>query len=407
MKVIDGGVTAAKGFSAASTEAGIKYKNRTDMAMVFSKEPCTVAGTFTSNVVKAACVQWDMKIVKESDAVHAVVVNSGIANACTGKQGFDACEATAEAVKEALGVATDSCLVASTGVIGMQLPVEKLANGVKAMAPKLSETTEAGTAAAKAIMTTDTVHKEIAVTFTAGGKTVTLGGMSKGSGMIHPNMCTMLGFLTTDLAIEKSLLQEALSEVVADTFNMITVDGDTSTNDTLVIMANGLAGNAKITEKGEDYENFLKALFYVCEFLAKKMAADGEGATKLFEAKVVNAKSKEDARTLSRAIVSSNLSEAAIYGCDANFGRFLCAMGYSGAEFDQNDVELFFESKEGRLQVFDMGTPIVFDEDMAVKILGADEVTIFVDMHEGTASATAWGCDLTYDYVKINADYRS
>ncbi len=407
MKKIDGGVTAAKGFSAASTEAGIKYKNRTDMAMVFSKEPCTVAGTFTSNVVKAACVQWDMKIVKESDAVHAVVVNSGIANACTGKQGFDACEATAEAVKEALGVATDTCLVASTGVIGMQLPVEKLANGVKAMAPKLSETIEAGTAAAKAIMTTDTVHKEIAVTFTADGKTVTLGGMSKGSGMIHPNMCTMLGFLTTDLAIEKSLLQEALSEVVADTFNMITVDGDTSTNDTLVIMANGLAGNAKITAKGEDYDNFLKALFYVCEFLAKKMAADGEGATKLFEAKVVNAKSKEDARTLSRAIVSSNLSKAAIYGCDANFGRFLCAMGYSGADFDQNDVELFFESKEGRLQVFDMGTPIVFDEDMAVKILGADEVTIFVDMHEGDAFATAWGCDLTYDYVKINADYRS
>lgn len=407
MEKIQGGVTAAKGFMAASTEAGIKYKDRTDMAMVFSKEPCMVAGTFTSNVVKAACVQWDQKIVKESKAVHAVVVNSGIANACTGKQGFDACEATAEAVKEALGVSVDSCLVASTGVIGMQLPVEKLANGVKAMAPKLDESMEAGTAAAKAIMTTDTIHKEIAVTFNVGGKVVTLGGMSKGSGMIHPNMCTMLGFLTTDLAIEKSLLQEALSEVVKDTFNMITVDGDTSTNDTLLIMANGLAGNETITVKGEEYQTFLQALFYVCEFLAKKMAADGEGASKLFEAKVVNAKSKEDARTLSRAIVSSNLSKAAIYGCDANFGRFLCAMGYSGAEFDQNDVELFFESKEGRLQVFDKGTPIVFDEEVATKILGADEVTIFVDMHEGEAAATAWGCDLTYDYVKINADYRS
>ena len=274
MEMIQGGVTAAKGFSAASTEAEIKYKNRTDMAMVFSKEPCTVAGTFTSNVVKAACVQWDMKIVKEAEAVHAVVVNSGIANACTGKQGFDACEATAGAVKDSLGVAVDSCLVASTGVIGMQLPVEKLANGVKAMAPKLSESLEAGTAAAKAIMTTDTVHKEIAVTFMAGGKTVTLGGMSKGSGMIHPNMCTMLGFLTTDLAIEKSLLQEALSEVVKDTFNMITVDGDTSTNDTLVIMANGLAGNDTITAKGEDYQNFLDALFYVCEFLANPMGGN-------------------------------------------------------------------------------------------------------------------------------------
>lgn len=407
MKQIEGGVTAAKGFKAASTEAEIKYKNRTDMAMVYSEKPCKVAGTFTTNVVKAACVQWDQKIVKESEAVHAVVVNSGIANACTGKQGFDACEATATAVKEALNVPVDSCLVASTGVIGMQLPIEKLANGVKAMAPKLDDSMDAGTAAAKAIMTTDTVYKEVAVTFTVGGKTVTLGGMSKGSGMIHPNMCTMLGFLTTDLAIEKSLLQEALSLVVQDTFNMITVDGDTSTNDTLLLMANGLAENEPITTKGEDYENFVDALSYVCEFLAKKMAADGEGASKLFEAKVVNAKSKEDARTLSRAIVASNLSKAAIYGCDANFGRFLCAMGYSGAQFDQNDVELFFESSAGRLQVFDKGTPVVFDEDLATKILGASEVTIYVDMHEGNAQATAWGCDLTYDYVKINADYRS
>lgn len=407
MEKIQGGVTAAKGFMAASTGAEIKYKNRKDMAMIYSKTPCVAAGTFTTNVVKAACVQWDQKIVKESDAVHAVVVNSGIANACTGKQGFDACEATAEAVEEVLNVPVDTCLVASTGVIGMQLPVEKLANGVKNMAPQLSDSEEAAHEAACAIMTTDTIPKEAAVTFEIAGKTVTLGGMSKGSGMIHPNMCTMLGFLTTDLAIEKSLLQEALSQVVMDTFNMITVDGDTSTNDTLLIMANGLAGNEVITTKGEDYQTFLDALFYVCEFLAKKMAGDGEGATKLFEAKVVNAKSKEDARTLSRAIVASNLSKAAIYGCDANFGRFLCAMGYSGAEFDQNDVELFFESKEGRLQVFDKGTPIVFDEDAATKILGADEVTIFVDMHEGDAQAAAWGCDLTYDYVKINADYRS
>ena len=407
MEKIQGGVTAAKGFMAASTGAEIKYKNRKDMAMIYSKTPCVAAGTFTTNVVKAACVQWDQKIVKESDAVHAVVINSGIANACTGKQGFDACEATAEAVEEVLNVPVDTCLVASTGVIGMQLPVEKLANGVKNMAPQLSDSEEAAHEAACAIMTTDTIPKEAAVTFEIAGKTVTLGGMSKGSGMIHPNMCTMLGFLTTDLAIEKSLLQEALSQVVMDTFNMITVDGDTSTNDTLLIMANGLAGNEVITTKDEDYQTFVDALFYVCKFLAKKMAGDGEGATKLFEAKVVNAKSKEDARTLSRAIVASNLSKAAIYGCDANFGRFLCAMGYSGAEFDQNDVELFFESKEGRLQVFDKGTPIVFDEDAATKILGADEVTIFVDMHEGDAQAAAWGCDLTYDYVKINADYRS
>ena len=403
----EGGVTAAKGFKAASIAAEIKYKNRTDMAMVYSDVPCLAAGTFTSNVVKAACVLWDKEIVETKDFAQAVVVNSGIANACTGKEGFDACRKTAEAVESALGVPAESCLVASTGVIGMQLPVDKLVKGVDGMAKILADTKEAGSDAAKAIMTTDTIPKEVAVTFEVGGKTVTLGGMSKGSGMIHPNMCTMLGFLTTDLSIEKSLLQEALSDVVQDTFNMITVDGDTSTNDTLLILANGLAENEKITEKGADYESFVNALYYVCEFLAKKMAGDGEGATKLFEAKVINAKNKEDARTLSRAIVASNLSKAAIYGCDANFGRFLCAMGYSGADFDQNDVELFFESKEGRLQVFDKGTPIVFDEDVATKILGAKEVTIFVDMHEGDAEATAWGCDLTYDYVKINADYRS
>lgn len=407
MEQIKGGVTAAQGFEAASCEANIKYSGRTDMAMVFSKEPCECAGTFTSNVVKAACVQWDMQIVESGKPMHAVVINSGIANACTGKEGFDACEASARAVEDSLKVPYDSVAVASTGVIGMQLPVDKLIKGINAMSKTLDDSLEAGTAASKAIMTTDTVNKEVAVSFMAGGKKVTLGGMSKGSGMIHPNMCTMLAFITTDLSIDKLLMQEALREVVADTFNMITVDGDTSTNDSLILMANGLAGNDKITEKDEDYKSFKEALFFVCRFLARKMASDGEGATKLFEAKVVNAKSKEDARTLSRAIVGSNLSKAAIYGCDANFGRFLCAMGYSGAQFDQNDVELFFESRAGRLQVFDRGTPIDFDEDFAVKIMKEDEVTVFVDMHEGEAEAAAWGCDLTYDYVKINADYRS
>lgn len=407
MEQIKGGVTAAQGFEAASCEANIKYSGRTDMAMVFSKEPCECAGTFTSNVVKAACVQWDMQIVESGKPMHAVVINSGIANACTGKEGFDACEASARAVEDSLKVPYDSVAVASTGVIGMQLPVDKLVKGINAMSKTLDDSLEAGTAASKAIMTTDTVNKEVAVSFMAGDKKVTLGGMSKGSGMIHPNMCTMLAFITTDLSIDKVLMQEALREVVADTFNMITVDGDTSTNDSLILMANGLAGNDKITAKDEDYKSFKEALFFVCRFLARKMASDGEGATKLFEAKVVNAKSKEDARTLSRAIVGSNLSKAAIYGCDANFGRFLCAMGYSGAQFDQNDVELFFESRAGRLQVFDRGTPIDFDEDFAVKIMKEDEVTVFVDMHEGEAEAAAWGCDLTYDYVKINADYRS
>ena len=407
MKQIPGGVTAAKGFMAAGVEAAIKYQNRKDMALVASTVPCKVAGTFTTNVVKAAPVLWDKNVVETSPFAQAIVVNSGVANACTGKQGMDICEEEAKCTGKLLGIPAEAVLVASTGVIGMQLPMDRITAGIEKLVAAKADTLEAGLEAAKAIMTTDTVHKEIAVEVEIGGKTVTIGGMCKGSGMIHPNMCTMLGFVTTDLAIEKNLLQEALSQIVKDTFNMITVDGDTSTNDSLLVMANGLAGNDMITEKGEDYQTFVDALYYICEFLAKKMAADGEGATKLFEAKVVNAKSKEDARTLSRAIVASNLSKAAIYGCDANFGRFLCAMGYSGAQFDQNDVELFFESKEGRLQVFDKGTPIVFDEELAVKIMKADEVTIFVDMHEGSESATAWGCDLTYDYVKINADYRS
>ena len=407
MQIIEGGVTSPAGFKAASAAAGIKYQGRTDMAMVYSEVPCDCAGTFTSNIVKAACVMWDKEIVESGRKMQAVVVNSGIANACTGQEGYDACRKTAEAVNEALGVAADTVAVASTGVIGMQLPTEKLAAGVKAMAPQLSDTKEAGTAASKAIMTTDTINKEIAVTFEAGGQVVTLGGMSKGSGMIHPNMCTMLGFLTTDLSIDKKLMQEALSAVITDTFNMITVDGDTSTNDTLLLMANGLAGNATITEKNADYQAFYEALNFVCEFLAKKMAGDGEGATKLFECKVVNAKTKEDARILSKAVVGSNLSKAAIFGCDANFGRFLCAMGYSGSKFDQNDVELFFVSKAGKLQVFDKGVPLSFDEELAKKIMEEKEVTVFVDMHEGDAEATAWGCDLTYDYVKINADYRS
>lgn len=407
MKQIAGGVTAAGGFEAAGVEAAIKYQNRRDMAMVYSRVPCRVAGTFTTNVVKAAPVLWDKAVVENSPFAQAVVVNSGVANACTGKQGMDICREEAKCAGRLLDIPENAVLVASTGVIGMQLPMDRITAGIEKLAAAKKDTQEAGLQAAKAIMTTDTVHKEIAVEWEVGGKTVTLGGMCKGSGMIHPNMCTMLGFLTTDLAIEKELLQEALSQVVKDTFNMITVDGDTSTNDTLLILANGMAENETITGKGEEYRSFLDALYYVCEFLAKKMAADGEGATKLFEAKVVNAKSKEDARTLSRAIVASNLSKAAIYGCDANFGRFLCAMGYSGAQFDQNDVELFFESSEGRLQVFDRGTPIAFDEELAVKIMKADAVTVFVDMHEGSAEATAWGCDLTYDYVKINADYRS
>lgn len=405
MKEIKGGITAAKGFKSSSCAAGIKYKDRTDMAMVYTEKEAVCAGTFTTNQVKAACVKWDM-LVNEKGLAQAIVVNSGIANACTGREGFAACESVAGAVSDELKVDSDRVIVASTGVIGMQLPVDKLVAGVKTMSGTLDDSIEAGTASSKAIMTTDTVNKEIAVSVEIDGKEVIIGGMCKGSGMIHPNMCTMLAFLGSDVAITKELLQEAVSEVVNETFNMITVDGDTSTNDTFMIMANGMSG-AAITSKGRDYDAFREALMYVCRNLAMRMAADGEGATKLFEAEVVNAKSKDDARTLSKAIVGSALSKAAIFGRDANFGRFLCAMGYSGAKFDEADVELYFVSKAGKLKVFDHGVPLAFDEEEAVRIMSEDAVTVYVNMNEGEGCATAWGCDLTYDYVKINADYRS
>lgn len=407
MNIIPGGITAAKGYRSSSVEVGIKYKNRKDMAMVVSDVPAVCAGTFTSNVVKAACVQWDMELVESGRPLQAVVVNSGIANACTGQEGMDACRATAEAVTKAMGIPADTVAVASTGVIGMQLPVDKLQAGVAAMANNLSSTLEAGTESSRAIMTTDTINKELAVTVSLSGTDITIGGMCKGSGMIHPNMCTMLAFLATDADIEKSLLQKATREVVSDTFNMITVDGDTSTNDTLLIMANGMAKNRRIESENEDYETFKNALFMLCRELAMKMAGDGEGATALFEAQVVHAKNVSDAKLMARSVVGSNLSKAAIYGHDANFGRFLCAMGYSGAEFDQMDVELYFKSAAGEMKVFDHGVPLVFDEEQATKILSEDKVTVFIDMNEGEAEATAWGCDLTHKYVDINADYRS
>ncbi len=407
MKQIEGGVNAATGFSAAATAARIKYEGRDDMALIVSDSPCVTAGTFTSNLVKAAPVVWDMKVVKESAYVRAVVVNSGIANACTGKEGMEYCRETAEAAARALSIPEDSVLVASTGVIGAPLPMDRLKAGILAMVPELSTDKSAGTSASKAIMTTDTINKEVAVQFEAGGKTVTLGGMSKGSGMIHPNMCTMLAFLTTDLAISKELLQEALSEDVKDTFNMISVDGDTSTNDTLLILANGDAKNPEITEKNEDYKAFLEALHFVNETLARTMAGDGEGAHALFTVTVNGAASKEDARTLARSVVSSNLTKAAIFGHDANWGRILCALGYAGAGFDPDKVDLYFESAAGKIKVVENGQATDYSEEKATEILSEPEVTAIAELKDGDASATAWGCDLTYDYVSINADYRS
>ena len=407
MKQITGGVTAAKGFKAASTAAGIKYKDRKDMAMIYSEVPCAAAGTFTTNIVKAAPVKWDQNVVYNQPNSQAIVVNAGIANACTGEEGMGYCKATAEKVAELLNVPAEQVLVASTGVIGKQLPIDRICNGIDAMVPMLSETLESGHEAALAIMTTDTHEKEIAVEVEIDGKTVTIGGMCKGSGMIHPNMCTMLSFVTTDVAISKELLQEALSADVEDTYNMISVDGDTSTNDTCLVLANGMAGNACITEKNADYETFKTALNFVNEYLAKQMAGDGEGATALFEVKIIGAETKEQAKVLSKSVITSSLTKAAIYGHDANWGRILCAMGYSGASFDPEKVDLYFESAAGKMMIIKDGVAVDYSEEEATKILSEPVVTAIADIKMGEAQATAWGCDLTYDYVKINADYRS
>lgn len=407
MKIIDGGVTAAKGFKAAATAAGIKYKDRSDMAMIYSEVPCKAAGTFTTNVVKAAPVLFDKKVVETSPYVQTVVVNAGIANACTGEEGYTYCEKTAQSAAKELGIAKEAVLVASTGVIGMQLPMERLEIGIQAMVPNLLETREAAHSAACAIMTTDTKSKEVAVTFEADGKVVTIGGMCKGSGMIHPNMCTMLGFLTTDVNISKELLEEALRENVKDTYNMISVDGDTSTNDTVLLIANGLSGNHEITNKDKNYKKFCEALNYVNTEIAKMMAGDGEGATALFEVKVVNAKTKDDAKVLAKSVICSSLTKAAIFGHDANWGRILCAMGYSGVEFNPDKVDLFFQSAAGKIQLIENGVALNYSEEEATKILSEPEVAAMADVKMGVATATAWGCDLTYDYVKINADYRS
>ena len=403
MEKISGGVTAAKGFSAASAAAQIKYQGRTDMAMIYSASPCAAAGTFTRNVVKAAPVIWDRDLVRSGKPVHAVVVNSGIANACTGQTGLDYCLKTAEAAGAALGISADSVLVGSTGVIGFQLPIDRICAGVKALAGGLGEDLDHGTDAAKAIMTTDTHKKECACSFEIDGKKVTVGGMAKGSGMIHPDMCTMLGYVTTDAAVEASVLQQAVSAIVDETFNMISVDGDTSTNDT------------------------------VCRDLAMQMAGDGEGATKLIECTVQGADTLENARTLAKSVITSSLTKAAVYGSDANWGRILCALGYAGVEFDPNDLQLYFvdesaasagekdsakaaaagsgEAEEGgsprKMLIFTDGAAAAYSEEEATQLLKKEKVTILAQFHMGNASATAWGCDLTYDYVKINADYRS
>ena len=408
MKIIKGGICAPKGFSASATEANIKYKNRTDMAMIFSKVPAISAGTYTTNLVKAAPVLWDRKITDSETYVNAIVINSGIANACTKDEGMEYCKQSAKKAASELGVEENSILLASTGVIGMQLPIEKICAGIESLSNSLEQSDKAANEAAKAIMTTDTVSKEIAIEFEISGKTVKMGAMCKGSGMIHPNMCTMLGFITTDVNISKELLLKALRDDVVDTFNMVSVDGDTSTNDSLIILANGLADNEKIAcESSEEYKAFKGNLNFITTALSKMIAGDGEGATALFEVVVEGAKTKETARTLAKSVVTSSLTKAAIFGHDANWGRILCALGYSGDKFDPDNMELYFESENGKILIYKDGVSVGFDEEKATKILSAKEVRALVKLNMGDFSATAWGCDLTFDYVKINADYRS
>lgn len=404
---INGGVTAPKGFLASGLNAGIKNQTKKDMAMVFSSTPCAAAGVFTTNLVKAAPVKWDKEIVTTSPYVQAVVVNSGIANACTGAEGLGYCADTAAEAAAALNIPKTAVLVASTGVIGKQLPIDKIKSGVTALSKVLGSSREDAKLAAEAIMTTDTKSKEVACTFELGGKQVTIAGMCKGSGMIHPNMCTMLCFVTTDAAISHELLQKALSEDVVDTFNIISVDGDTSTNDTVLVMANGQAENTPITKEGEDYKTFCEALHFIMLELSKKIAGDGEGCTCLFEATVIGAKDKNQARTIAKSVVCSSLTKAAVFGHDANWGRILCAMGYSGAQFDPEVVDIWLESKAGTIKIVENGIATDYSEETATKILSEEEVIAKMDIKEGNETATAFGCDLTYEYVKINGDYRS
>lgn len=407
MKQIKGGITVVPGFEAAAAAAQIKYEGRTDMALIYSSVPCVAAGTFTTNVVKAAPVKWNQKIVKQGGAVQAIIVNSGIANACTGEEGMQYCEETAQTAAEVFGIQKEQVLVSSTGVIGKQLPMEKIQAGIHMLAQAKGNDKLCGAEAAEAILTTDTHKKEAAVQLEIGGKTVTIGAMAKGSGMIHPNMCTMLSFLVTDAVIEKEVLQKVLSEDVEETYNMISVDGDTSTNDTVLFLANGLAQNASICPGTEEYKAFAAAVHTVNEQLAKAIAGDGEGATALLEVEVVGAADKEQAKKISKSVVCSNLTKTAVAGHDANWGRILCAMGYAGVSFVPEQVDLFLESAAGTVQILSDGVALPYSEEKATEILSEEKVKILADLKLGDGKATAWGCDLTHGYIDINADYRS
>ena len=402
--IIEGGVTAAKGFQASGIHCGIrKNRSKSDLALIYSDVPCAAAALYTQNLGKGAPIAVTKRNIADGMA-RAVICNSGNANTCNA-DGEEKAQKMCDLIAAELHIDSSDVIVASTGVIGQVLPIEPIANSVKTLAEALSPT--GSNDAAKAIMTTDTVEKEYALEVELDGKMVTIGGITKGSGMIHPNMATMLGFLTTDASITSELLNEALHTAIEDTFNMVSVDGDTSTNDMVSVMASGLAENQTITEKNHDYELFTQALTEVCAVLSRKIAKDGEGATRLLECAVTGAKTKEDARTIAKSVICSNLLKCAVFGADANWGRVLCAIGYSGANIDINGVDVAFESKQGRIEVCKGGAGLPFDEDIAKKILLEDDIIVAVTLHEGSECATAYGCDLTYDYVKINGDYRS
>lgn len=404
MQFIEGGVTAAKGFLAGGIHCGIrKNKSKADLAMIFSKTPCAAAGVYTQNLVKGAPILVTRKNIADGRA-QAVICNSGNANTCNAdgeKKAWRMCEIAGEA----LGIDPHDVIVASTGVIGQILPIAPIENAAPALAALLNE--NGSNMAAKAIMTTDTIEKECAVKITLGDKEVRIGGISKGSGMIHPNMATMLCFVTTDCAISVPMLQKAIKAAADTTFNMISVDGDTSTNDTLAIMANGEAENEEITEENEAYKTFLEALTAVCRKLSMMMAGDGEGATKLLICKTTGAKDWETAKTVAKSVICSSLLKAAMFGEDANWGRVLCAIGYAGADIDINKVDVSFKSAYGQVDVCVNGAGINFSEEEAAKVLHEKEITVLVELNSGDAEAEAFGCDLTYDYVKINGDYRT
>ena len=404
IKFVDGSVTAPKGFVASGVHCGIrKNKNKRDLALIYCEKPCTAAAIYTTNLVKSAPILVTRANL-ENGTAQAVICNSGNANTCN-SDGVEVAEKTCALVAKALKIDEKDVIVGSTGVIGQKLPIEPIANSIPELVSALSK--EGATNAAEAIMTTDLVKKEYAVEAEIGGKTVYIGGIAKGSGMIHPNMATMLCFITTDVAISADMLKIAVKTVADKSFNMVSVDGDTSTNDTLAVMASGLSGNAEIIEQNEDYNIFVEALTILCRKLSKEMAKDGEGASKLLVCKVSGAKTEKDAKGVAKSVVCSSLLKAAMFGSDANWGRVLCAIGYSGCDVDINKVDVSFASKAGKVDVCKNGAGIDFSEELAKTVLTEDEIDIVVELNDGNGVAEAYGCDLTYEYVKINGDYRS